>query len=245
MATSTTSPSSPSSPSQSTFEIKARAITDYWRKPPSINTSNAPSAYSVTLPSHTFTSARVTVSADWTRLYDQGGLLVHLPSTVVVPVGEGQGQGESKRRCWVKTGIEFVGGEPKVSVVAAREWADWSLNTLPRPTSKSVTIELVREQIDIANGKGSSLFVYLVEDEETGRRGEVPIREVTWAFEQEGEIEVGLYAARPTKLDGDGGESELNVKFEAFSINVSLGFLLSTLLYYHVATRMRPWFCQA
>ena len=74
--------------------------------------------------------------------------------------------------------------------------------------SDTATIELSRED----EGKGSSLWVYLVEN---GRRADLPIREVTWVFEQEGEIEVGLYAARPTKVDDD--DSELVVKFENFS----------------------------
>lgn len=177
-------------------EVKAHAGTDYWRKPPATDRSNAPIAQTVRLPSQQFRSARVTVSADWTRLYDQGGILIHSPVTV-----------DQGKRCWVKAGIEFAGGRPNVSVVSAREWADWSLNPLPT-SGNSITIELSRED----EGKGSALWVYLVEN---GRRADLPIREVTWVFEQEGEIEVGLYAARPTKVDDD--DSELVVKFENFS----------------------------
>lgn len=185
-------------------EVKARAGTDYWRKPPAIDRGDAPTKQIIKIPSQQFKTARVTVSADWTRLYDQGGILIHLPATV--------GQG---KRCWVKSGIEFVSGRPNLSVVAAREWADWSLHPAPSSGGASVTIEVEREAVDAANGTGSSLNVFVVEN---GRRAELPIREVTWAFEQEGEIEIGLYAARPTKVEGD--NSELLVKFENFSVNV-------------------------
>lgn len=112
-----------------------------------------------------------------------------------------------------------------MSVVASREWSDWSLNPLNAPSadssspsasqtdaSVSVTIELEREAVDAAAGTGSSLFVYVVHN---GVRDEVPIREVTWAFEKEGEISLGVYAARPTAL-GEGDEKPLQVTFEGF-----------------------------
>ncbi|KAF8756900.1 hypothetical protein RHS01_04053 [Rhizoctonia solani] len=68
------SPSSISSNStHSTITVQALPGTDLWRKPPSTVSTNAP-AYVVYRPLRTFKRARVTVGADWTRLYDQGGL---------------------------------------------------------------------------------------------------------------------------------------------------------------------------
>ncbi|KAI5120971.1 hypothetical protein M0805_006643 [Coniferiporia weirii] len=188
------------------LQLKAKATTDYWRKPPNIDVSDAPIS-TRTLSSTDFHRARVTVSASWTRLYDQGGLFILLPSSV----GETTGGTEPTKRCWLKTGIEFCGGQPNLSTVAAREWADWSLNPL---TGNSVTIEIAREPVDSAKGLGSSLLIYSVEN---GQRSALPVREVTWAFEHEGEIAVGVYAARPTKTEGDTGD-ELIVDFEGLII---------------------------
>ena len=186
----------------SSHELKAKPGTDYWRKPPSRNVADAPKhtthSYAVA-----FHSATVTVSASWTRLYDQGGLLILLPTDT------------GRERHWVKAGIEFAGGHPNLSVVAARDWADWSLHPLDTDT---VTIQIEREPINVAKGKGSSLFVYVVKD---GKREELPMREVTWAFEKEGDIEVGIYAARPTKLSED-DEDELTVNFEDLKVECTL-----------------------
>ncbi|KAL5523966.1 hypothetical protein ACEPAG_8139 [Sanghuangporus baumii] len=177
----------------SSLQLRAKAVTDYWRKPPSRDVSDAPK-HTLQLSSDAFHKATVTVSASWTRLYDQGGLLILLPTST------------GGKRFWVKAGIELAGGRPNLSVVTAREWADWSLHPLD---GDSVTIQIEREP------KGSSLFVYVVKD---NQREELPVREVTWAFEQEGEIEVGVYAARPTKLN-ERDEDELIVNFGDISID--------------------------
>jgi uncharacterized protein len=176
--------------------ISARPGTDFWRKPPHTDVSTAPN-YVFVVPSTTFHRARVTVSAPWTRLYDQGGLFFFFPTSV----SEG-------KQCWLKAGVEHVEGRPHVSVVAAREWADWSLGDVVE--GGELTLEIEREAVDEAAGKGSSLFVYIVRG---GVRSEVPIREVTWAFEQEGQMSVGVFAARPTAL-GEEDKEELKVALD-------------------------------
>ena len=50
-----------------------------------------------------------------------------------------------------------------------------------------------------------------------GVRDECPIREVTWAFVIEGEMQVGVYAARPTHAGEDDGE-HLDVALKDFVI---------------------------
>ncbi|EJD03274.1 uncharacterized protein FOMMEDRAFT_140947 [Fomitiporia mediterranea MF3/22] len=181
------------------IQLKASPATDIWRKPPTRDVSNAP-IHLTKLNSQSFHRARVTVSAPWTRLYDQGGLLILLPTSTL-----------GSKRTRAKAGIEYVGGRANLSVVAAREWADWSLSALD-DNADSVTIEFEREEINTETEKGSSLFVYVVKN---GKRDELPVREVTWAFEQEGEIEVGVYAARPTK-NGEIDKDELVVDLKDF-----------------------------
>lgn len=80
----------------------------------------------------------------------------------------------------------------------------------------SVTIEMERE---VREGvRGSTLCVYVVEGVEKR-----VVRKVTWVFEEvdgkgeeEGELGgecwIGVYAAKPTKDEGDGGR-ELSVEF--------------------------------
>jgi regulation of enolase protein 1 (concanavalin A-like superfamily) len=136
------------------------------------------------------------VSAEWARLYDQGGLYVGFP----------QFFDDGKKQAWLKTGIEFYENIPNLSTVSAREWADWSLVPL-QESQKKITIELERK-----NSNDPSLWVYLVAEGEK----RVGVREVTWAFEAEGELQIGVYAARPTEND-IGGES-LEVTFENFNV---------------------------
>ena len=109
-----------------------------------------------------------------------------------------------------------------VSTVACDRSADWSLLPLPTATSEgtsggaSVTVEMEREVLEGVGG--STLFVYVMEGVEKR-----VVREVTWVFEkvdgeggEEGELDgecwVGVYAAKPTKDEGDGGR-ELSVEF--------------------------------
>lgn len=182
--------------STTSLTLHAPPGTDFWRKPPALDASTAPTSL-LTLPSARFRSVRARVSARWARQYDQGGLFLFFPSSA------------GAKRCWLKAGVEFVQGSPRVSVVAAPEWADWSLHG-SGADGGHVTLEAVREDVDAAKGTGSSLFVYVVTD---GKRAETPIREVTWAFAEEGEVQVGVYAARPT-TEGEGDQEALEVTLE-------------------------------
>ena len=68
---------------------------------------------------------------------------------------------------------------------------------------------------------GPSLWVYLIDSQ--GRR--TTVRKVTWAFEKEGELEIGLHSARPTSTvagDVDEGD-ELLVEFDDFEIECDGG----------------------
>jgi regulation of enolase protein 1 (concanavalin A-like superfamily) len=187
---------------QTPIKVAAPPGTDLWRKPPSHDVSNAP-CYVTNFPVANFQRARATISANWTRQYDQGGLVLFLP-------------GWPSHKLWVKTGIEFYEGAPHVSTVAARDAADWSL--LPVPAGQTtVTLEIEREEVDAQKGTGSSLWVYLVQD---GKR--TATREVTWVFKEKGDmtgmISIGVYAARPTKK-GQSDVEDLVVKFEDLAID--------------------------
>lgn len=188
--------------------LDARPGTDLWRKPPSIDVSNMPTAYKV-IPAKEFKRARVTVSAAWNRLYDQGGLVFFLP-------------GWPDRKVWVKTGVEYVDERPCISVVGGRDDAsDWSLvppnanDTTVDNANHTVTIELEREAED-DKGNGSSLWVYKVEGETRS-----PVRELTWVFKEnelEGSVGVGIYAARPTRISGENEDELLTVTFTDFEL---------------------------
>jgi regulation of enolase protein 1 (concanavalin A-like superfamily) len=60
-------------------------------------------------------TAEVSFSGLYRELYDQAGLMVRLDE-----------------RTWLKAGIEFVDGRQMLSVVATRDFSDWS--TAPGPT---------------------------------------------------------------------------------------------------------------
>ena len=201
------------SPLPSHFTLKAPPGTDIWRKPPSTATFNAPLLYR-SLKLSSFRRARVTVSADWKTLYDQGGLCLALPSSP-----KSSTSSDAKDRKWIKTGIEFYNGAPQVSTVACDKWADWSLLPLPNAATggTSVTVQMEREVLQGEGGRGSTLCVFVMEGVE--RRA---VREVTWVFEGgegegEGECWVGVYAAKPTRDEDDPGR-ELEVHFGGFVV---------------------------
>lgn len=112
---------------------------------------------------HAFRSAEVTVTASWTRLYDQGGLILVMPSP----------SPEQKKTSWVKTGIEFFNGQCNLSTVATpgASTSDWSLLPLPDETLR------VRAQRESKDGQlGPSLWIYLLKD--NGHT--LAVREITW-----------------------------------------------------------------
>ncbi len=189
----------PPSPLPEKFTLTAPPGCDIWKKPGGHSTFDGPICYR-TLRLSTFRRARVTVSAQWKTLFDQGGLCLILPRN---PLASPEGWK------WVKTGIEIYNDSPHVSTVACDRWADWSL--VPLEGGK-VTIEMEREVL--GETRTSTLWVYIVD--QMGRRR--PLREVTWVFdEDDGDCEVGIYAAKPTK-DEDDGERKLTVVFEAVEI---------------------------
>ncbi|PPR05152.1 hypothetical protein CVT26_012239 [Gymnopilus dilepis] len=183
--------------------------TDLWRKPPSTDIDNAP-IYLLSTPIdlHSFHTARVTVSGNWSTLYDQGGLALFIPDEDI--------------KKWVKTGIEFVNGKPFVSTVATSRWGDWSLVPLPENANGRVTIQVERETK--GDERVESLWVYII-NEETGEK--LGIREITWWFRHDiprGQEDaayrcllVGVFGARPTVPEGN---DPLEVKIENFEVTL-------------------------
>ena len=195
--------------------IQAPPKTDFWRHPPDIVVDNAPTRLiSTPIDIHKFHSARVTVSADWNTLYDQGGLILFITD---------------EDNTWLKTGIEVFGGEPFVASVATSRWSDAAIVPLGKEKNGQVTIHVER---DVKEGKKlDSLWIYIV-DEETGKKME--IRQITWWFRHNvldqkiskeipdnRHLLIGVYAGRPTVPEGEGREQEeLVVKFEGFEVKL-------------------------
>lgn len=172
--------------------------TDIWRKPgpPTVKTFNAPIIYK-SVKRQSFQRVRVTVSAAWSKLYDQGGLVFVLPVAGV----------ESSDQKWIKTGIEFYAGVPYVSTVAADRWADWSLVQAGIYDGK-VTLEMERKKDD------DTLWIFIIDGEK-----KIPIREITWALSESTvqDCWVGVYAATPTVTKENGA---LDVQFEGWDLEV-------------------------
>ncbi|KFY35915.1 hypothetical protein V494_05499 [Pseudogymnoascus sp. VKM F-4513 (FW-928)] len=187
------------SPSSNSFTISPDYPTDIWSKPgpPEVTTFNAPIIYK-TIPLSKFQRARVTVTADWGTLYDQGGLVFILPSAVEGQAGK-----------WIKTGVEFYSGEVYVSTVAKDNWADWSLVQAGIKGGKEVTLEMERDT------KEGTLWIYVLDGEKR-----IPLREVTWVLsEKEQEVWVGVYSATPTTERN--GRGKLVVEFKNWKLEVN------------------------
>ncbi|EHL03079.1 hypothetical protein M7I_1054 [Glarea lozoyensis 74030] len=182
----------PTPSAEGNVTITTTSVTDIWRKPPSIDSFNAPIIYKKITISK-FKSARVTVTANLKTLYDQGGLVLVFPTKRSDPRPE-------KR--WVKTGFEYYQNRPMMSTVTTDLWSDWSLLPLDPEDEreKRVTVEVEREK-ESDGSWGSVLRVSVV-----GRGGKVPVREVTWAFwdvDEEGEILCGVKLAwLSTSMEG-------------------------------------------
>jgi len=176
------------------FTIKTSAPTDIWRKPgpPEVSTFNAPIIYKA-IPLSSFKRTRVTVTADWGTLYDQGGLFFGLPSN-----------GSPSDGRWIKSGIEFFANEVYVSTVVKDRWADWSLVQVGVKNGKEVTLEIERDP------EHKTLWLYVIDGAK-----KIPMREVTWALsEPEQEVWVGVYVAKP--IDGP----ELVVEFKDWEVEM-------------------------
>lgn len=152
----------------------------------------------------------MTFWADWTELYDQGGLLLVLkPSTPGQP------------NKWIKTGVEFYNNKPQLSTVGCDRWADWSVSPLSTPVdpARGLTLELARE----GDEHGKSVWIYqLLVDEATGEvREKIPLREICWIFADENDkdgeewvLDVSPLIARPAKT----AKESLKVEFKEFKV---------------------------
>ncbi|KAJ6063671.1 hypothetical protein N7499_012351 [Penicillium canescens] len=178
--------------------IKAPPDTDIWRADPVKDNFTAPYLYT-TIRASEFESVRVTITAAWKTLYDQGGLVI------TFPLEEGPLR-------WIKAGIEYADGHPNLGVVATDRLSDWSLSPVTDTSAGNgtVTIEIERDT--------SYAWVYVIEG--TQRR---VLRQVTWAFSGGPfqEIDVGIYAAKPTR------ESEEGREFDSLAVSFS-DFVLKT-----------------
>jgi regulation of enolase protein 1 (concanavalin A-like superfamily) len=196
------------SPTTKSFTLKPTVPTDIWRKPgpPLITTFNAPLIYKK-IPLSRFKRASVTISAAWSTLFDQGGLIFILPGTDSSSPST-IGKVDTK---WVKTGIEFYEGEPFVGTVACDRWADWSLVSAGIRDvgggKKGAKLEIERREGD------GTLWVYVVDGEKR-----VGVREITWPLNEDEagskEAWVGVYAARPKE------GKDLLVEFEGFELEL-------------------------
>jgi len=183
------------------FSLQAPAITDLWRKPPSTDTFKF-SSKTITTTVRSLKSIRVTVRANWTRLYDQGGIVILGPK-----------ESSGSPRWWIKAGVELYDGTPKVSSVATApgtySWSDWSIAPGLVRADGSATFELA-----VVPEHDSALWFYVVKDDGT----KVGLREVTWwkALDPDEKIEVGGLVARPT--EGSEEPQDLHVTFEDVSL---------------------------
>lgn len=192
--------------SNGSISITTPPATDLWRPNATSKADNfsAPYIYH-SFKASQFTNISVTVSADWQTRYDQGGIAIIFP--------------ESKPYKWIKTGIEFENKAPQLGTVATYAFSDWSLSPIVPKGATSSRFTFERSTTEA--------WVYSVEVDVTASNGtevaeRYPLREVTWAFleergEEDAEIWVGLYAAKPTYSEGDSTEG-LTVEFSDLEI---------------------------
>jgi regulation of enolase protein 1 (concanavalin A-like superfamily) len=195
------------------FTIEAKSGTDAWRKPPSTDVFNAPTAAEAgavtTNKLNSFVSSSVSFRFTPAIQYDQAGLVLSLrPSNASSSSSNG---GIPPK--WIKTGIEFYQNRPRIGTVGTDTWSDWSIAPVetgpadgPFVPGETWTTVRVESHVDEL---GLSLWVYQVVGDE-----KLPLREINWPFGY-GDgwtVEVAAYAAKP-------GEGEpLKAEFKDFAV---------------------------
>ncbi|KAF2167891.1 hypothetical protein M409DRAFT_65950 [Zasmidium cellare ATCC 36951] len=179
----------------SSFTITAPTDTDIWRRSDTDDVFTAPILYR-TLPSQKFKSLTVTIFAPWKTQYDQGGLILAFPNPSNPTPPE-----NTKGLKWLKAGIEFFSNACVLGVVGTDRYSDWSISPMKAEFHQKATFRVVRE--------GEGLWVYAKQE---GGEGEL------------GPVWVGVYAAKPKKDEGIGGEENgekgLEVTFSDLELEV-------------------------
>ena len=173
------------------FTITAHATTDIWRRSDTDDVFNAPMIYQ-SLPANTFKKLSATVFAPWKTQYDQGGLILAFPPHSTSDVSTAKGTK------WIKAGIEYFSLRSVIGVVGTDRYSDWSLSPMSQSHHQKARVVMVRER--------TTLWVYAAQE---GAEELLPMREIKWAFQEgrsEGEVWVGVYAAKPTE-ETDGEEA--------------------------------------
>ncbi|KAL2169061.1 hypothetical protein VTG60DRAFT_6483 [Thermothelomyces hinnuleus] len=214
-----------------TFTITAGPGTDIWRKPPTTDVFNAPIALPPagatplrhSGPLTSFLSARLSLNFTPQEQYDQGGILLSFRQRRNDDNDDDDNNNNNRASSpaagpppkWIKSGIEFYNGRPRLSTVSCDNWADWSVaDLLPAEASGQsrsetgmgtgaetgwTTISIEKDK----DGNGTGVWVYRVLEDGNGGETKVPLREICWVFGQERledwEVEVHAMAARPEK----------------------------------------------
>lgn len=202
------------------FQVSCAANTDVWKKPPTHDVftgklSSRPiliGQLTQTAPYHvhskkalnSFRSTTLTFHAKYTLQFDQAGILFIITHP-------------TKPRKWIKAGIEFFDGKPRLSTVCCDRWADWSVASL-EDASRAADIENGKETVTILIEKeigetGHCLWAYHVDGDK-----KVPMREIAWVFGEDfGEgwdLEVAAAVARPAKT----ADGEFVADFDNFDV---------------------------
>jgi len=185
------------------FKLAASPGTDLWKKPPSHDATNAPKIPYSSAPLPSLFKASTTFTMEYTTQFDQAGLYLHLtkPSSSVPPK-------------WIKAGVEFFSGSPRLSVVCCDNYSDWSVASIPSDLSRGVvegktpvTVELEIDDVTV--------WMYARVGDQAER---TPLREIAWIFGDEGgkawECEIGALVARPNEEV----KGELEATFQKFDV---------------------------
>lgn len=189
----------PPHPTTQPFTIPVPPKTDIWRRPERGDMEfNAP-GIGTRIPISTFQSLSATISGPWKTQFDQGGILMAFPPSPGADLHDSQ---------WIKAGVEFFDGEPRLGVVGTDRFSDWSLAPMAEGSAGKARF--------LAERQGGTVWVYVVVG---GKK--VPLREVKWAdLEGRGEgaeLWVGVYGAKPMPEEGD-GEKGIEVLVEDLKI---------------------------
>lgn len=130
------------------LKVTPEAKTDFWQKtyydPPLVRSNGHILAYEVPKPCTAQWSANVKFSLDPKQQFDQAGIMIFIDD-----------------HQWMKTGIEYVDGHPRMSCVVTNQMSDWSTQPWSGLSNIHMRVSYIRESVVVECGSGEEQLGFI------------------------------------------------------------------------------------
>ena len=173
------------------LKVTPEAKTDFWQQtyydPPLVSSNGHIFAYEVPKACASQWSAEVKFSLDPINQFDQAGIMIFIDDYQ-----------------WMKTGIEFVDGYPRMSCVVTNKMSDWSTQPWNGLSNIHMRVSYIRESVVVECGTGEEKLGFIRIAPLAPTQGSPPTR-------------VGPFCCAPT-------DSGMTATFHTFSFRDTVDF---------------------